>query len=162
MTAPMFAVHCRPRGAETRPLAEGALATHLLYAPTVPVERISAIRALLPGGRVLPPQRHRTAETALVVLSGYSAVLSGPTMAAALPAPGDLIYVPVDVPYAVVNLSHNAAVLLLIITTDPNFDVGTAPAAEHSGAVADRTITLRAEHLERISQRRASDVRRRR
>lgn len=162
MTTPKFAVHCRPRGAETRPLPDGALATNLLYAPTVPVDRISAIRALLPGGRVLPPQRHRAAESAVVVLSGYAAVLSGPTMAAALPAPGDLIYVPTDVPYAVVNLSLNAAVLLLIITTDPNFDVGAAPAAEHSGTVADRAIALRAEHLERISQRRASNGRRHR
>ncbi|MBN9743605.1 hypothetical protein DMP23_21420 [Amycolatopsis sp. A1MSW2902] len=162
MTAPIFAVHCRPRGAETRPLPDGGLTTHILYAPTVPVERMSATRVLLPGGRILPPQRHRTAESALVMLSGYAAVLSGPTMAAALPAIGDLIYIPVGVPYAVVNLSRNAAVLLLAITTDPDFDVGTVAADEHSNTVADRAVALRAEHLERITQRRASNPRRRR
>ncbi|WP_033290463.1 cupin domain-containing protein [Amycolatopsis jejuensis] len=162
MNTPRFAVHCRPRGAETRPLPDGALATHILYAPTIPVRGISAVRALLPGGRVLPPQRHRTAETALIALSGYPAVLSGPTMVPALPEPGDLVYVPADVPYAVVNLSLNAAVLLLIVTTDPSIDSGTLPAPDHAGLVADRAVALRAEHLERITQRRASTARRRR
>ncbi|MYW94197.1 cupin domain-containing protein [Amycolatopsis rubida] len=162
MTEPMYAVLCRPRGAETRPLPDGALATHLLYAPTVPVDQLSAIRVLIPGGRVLPPAQHSSAETALVVLSGYAGVLSGPTMTPALPAPGDLVYIPAGVPHSVVNLSHNAADLLLAITTDPHIDARTAPAADYSDAVATRAITLRAEHVDRIAQRRASDARRRR
>ncbi|GAA3561035.1 hypothetical protein GCM10022222_51020 [Amycolatopsis ultiminotia] len=162
MTTSAFAVHCRPNGSEAQLLPEGGVATHVLYAPPVPVRGLSATRVLLPGGRIIPPQRHPRAETALVALSGYQAVLSGHTMAPIKPAPGDVVYIPPGIPYSVINVSHNAAVIYLAITTDPEFDNGAVPAPEYSGTVADQTVRLRTDHLARINSKRASGIRRRR
>lgn len=162
MTAPQFAVRCRPHGADTQPLPDGGLTTSVLYAPSVPVEGISAARLLLPGARILPPQRHRSAETALVALSGSAAVLSGEGMSPVLPDTGDIVYIPTGVSYAIVNLSLNAAVLYLMVTTDPALNSDVVRAPEHAGLAADRAVALRAEHLKRIMNSERAKPRRRR
>ncbi|MEW2507651.1 hypothetical protein AB0878_45045 [Amycolatopsis sp. NPDC047767] len=155
-----FAVHRRPSGADTRTMPGGALVTSVLYAPTVPTEHVSAGRLLIPGNRHLPVQRDRSAETALVLLSGYAAVLSGRSLRAALPSPGDLVYVRRNLPYAVVNLSRNAAVLMLEVTTNPGFWSALEPVPELEPAVVSRAEQLRADHFERITHRRVGRTRR--
>ncbi|WP_156096558.1 hypothetical protein [Amycolatopsis jejuensis] len=60
------------------------------------------------------------------------------------------------------NLSLNAAVLFLSITTDPTVESDVVQAPEHAGLAADRAIALRAEHIKRIHARRMPELRRRR
>jgi uncharacterized RmlC-like cupin family protein len=154
-----LAVHRRPSGADTRTVPGGALVTSVLYAPTVPTEQLSAGRLLIPGNRHLPAHRDRAAETALILLSGYAAVLSGESLRPVLPAPGDLIYIRRALPYAVINLSRNAAVLMLSVTTDPKFGSALEPAPDLDPAVTIRAESLRAEHFERITHRRIGSSR---
>ncbi|WP_432854902.1 hypothetical protein ACQPXB_21165 [Amycolatopsis sp. CA-161197] len=134
--------------------------TTVLYAPTVPTQQLAAGRILISGGRLLPARRDPIAESALILLSGYAAVLSGQSLRPLLPAPGDLIYVRRDLPYAVVNLSCNAAVLMLVVTTDRRFDSAAQPEPVLDAAVAARAAQLRSEHLERIAERRTTSTRR--
>ncbi|QYN18915.1 hypothetical protein [Amycolatopsis sp. DSM 110486] len=155
-----FAVHRRPSGADTRTTSGGALVTSVLYAPAVPTSHVSAGRLLIPGNRHLPVHRDPAAETALVLLSGYAAVLSGRSLRPMLPAPGDLVYVRRNLPYAVINLSRNAAVLMLAVTTDPRFWSALEAVPDLEPTLLARAEQLRTDHFERITHRRVGATRR--
>ncbi|WP_158888999.1 cupin domain-containing protein [Amycolatopsis anabasis] len=154
------AVHRSASGAAASTTREGDTVTAIIHAPAVPVRMLSAGRMHIPGGRATAPQRHSATESALAVLSGYAAVLSGHDMRPDLPRPGDMIYIPPETPYAVVNLSLNASVLLIVFRTDPKFIADVQRVPELSGAVSSRVGQLRAEHLERLMSRRSGRVRR--
>ncbi|WP_116202823.1 hypothetical protein [Amycolatopsis circi] len=83
-------------------------------------------------------------------------------MVPVLPAAGDVVYIPVGTPYAIVNLSLNATVLSLMITTDPAFDSDVVPLPELAELAATRANALRTEHLRRIRAAPASRLRTRR
>jgi uncharacterized RmlC-like cupin family protein len=154
------AVHRRPSGADTRPLPEGGLQTLVLSAPGTAVEHLSAARLLIPGGKHLPPRLHHADETALVLLSGYAAVLSGTGMHPVRPAPGDLVYVRQNLPYTVANLSRNAAILMLVVSTDPSFDGASRRAPEFDSLAAGHIEQLRIEHARRLAQQHTGNPRR--
>jgi len=154
------AVHRSPSGANAHVSPEGDTVTAVLHAPAVPVRAISAGRVHIPGGKATGPQCHHVAEATLAVISGYAAVLSGNNMTPALPAPGDMIYIPPGMPYTVVNLSMNASVLLLAFRTDPGFTTDVHRASEMDSVASARIAQLRVDYHQRLMHQRTGRIRR--
>ncbi|WP_410626154.1 hypothetical protein [Amycolatopsis sp. cmx-8-4] len=148
------------------PSAAGNLAdedetlTPILRAGVVPTRALSGGRMHLPGATTLAPQRHDTTETAIAIVSGHVAVLSGNAMQPFHPHAGDMIYVPVTLPYAVVNLSNNASVLALIFRTDPGFNTDIHRMPELDQAARDQIPELRRAHHKALLTRRNGRARR--
>ncbi|MFE5563360.1 hypothetical protein ACFQ68_00100 [Amycolatopsis japonica] len=160
MTSISTAVHRPPTGANTHVHDDGSASTAIIYAPAVPARAVSAGRMHIPGGKTTTPQRHPTTEAILTIISGYSAILSGHHLQAALPRPGDMIYIPPATPYCIVNLSLNASVLILTFRGDPGFNTDI----EHLPHLAPRVLRqvdkLRSDHMHRLMSRRTGHVRR--
>jgi hypothetical protein len=140
--------------------AEDETLTPILRTGIAPTRALSGGRMHLPGATTLAPQRHDTAETAIAIISGHVAILSGNTMAPSHPQAGDIIYIPPTLPYAVVNLSNNASVLALVFRTDPGFntDVHRMPELDH--AARDQIPDLRRAHHKALLTRRNGRARR--
>jgi uncharacterized RmlC-like cupin family protein len=134
--------------------------TPILRTGTVPTHALSGGRMHLPGGATLAPQRHDTTETAIAIISGHVAVLSGNAMQPFHPRAGDIVYIPPPLPYAVVNLSNNASMLALVFRTDPGFstDVHRMPELDH--AAQDQIPDLRRAHHKALLNRRRTRARR--
>jgi uncharacterized RmlC-like cupin family protein len=120
----------------------------------LPARALCAGRMHIPAGKTTAPQRHHTTEATLTVISGHAAVLSGPTMAPALPSPGDTIHIPAGMPYAVVNLSMNVSVLLLTFRADSGFSTDVHRAPDMDGAASDRITPLRIGYYQRLMHQR--------
>ncbi|MET8997239.1 hypothetical protein [Amycolatopsis sp. NPDC004169] len=148
------------------PSAAGNLAgenealTPILRAGIAPTRALSGGRMHLPGATTLAPQRHDTTETAIAIISGHVAVLSGNAMAPFHPQAGDMIYIPPTLPYAVVNLSNNASVLALVFRTDPGFDTDVHRMPELDRAARDQIPGLRRAHHQALLTRRSGRARR--
>jgi uncharacterized RmlC-like cupin family protein len=148
------------------PSAAGHLAgedetlTPLLRTGTAPTRALSGGRMLLPGATTLAPQRHDTTETAIAIISGHVAVLSGNAMQPFHPRAGDIVYIPTTLPYAVVNLSNNASVLALVFRTDPGFDTDVHRMPELDHAVRDQIPDLRRARHKALLTRRSARARR--
>jgi quercetin dioxygenase-like cupin family protein len=148
------------------PSAAGNLAgedetlTPLLRTGIVPTRALSGGRMHLPGATTLAPQRHDTTETAIAIISGHVAVLSGNAMQPFYPRAGDMIYIPATLPYAVVNLSNNASVLALIFRTDPGFDTDVHRMPELDQPARDQIPDLRRAHHKALLTRRSGRGRR--
>ncbi|WP_146060498.1 cupin domain-containing protein [Amycolatopsis sp. CA-128772] len=138
---------------------EGETLTPILRTGVVPTRALSGGRMHLPGAISLAPQRHDTTETAIAIISGHVAVLSGNTMQPFHPKAGDMIYIPATLPYAVVNLSHNASVLALIFRTDPGFDTDVHRMPELDRAARDQIPALRRTHRTALLNRRRGQTR---
>jgi quercetin dioxygenase-like cupin family protein len=134
--------------------------TPILRAGVVPTRALSGGRMHLPGATTLAPQRHDTTETAIAIISGHAAVLSGNAMQPFHPQAGDMIYIPATLPYAVVNLSNNASVLALIFRTDPGFDTDVHRMPELDPAARDQIPDLRRAHHKALLTRRNGRARR--
>ncbi|MEV6644288.1 hypothetical protein [Amycolatopsis sp. NPDC051371] len=131
----------------------------ILRAGIVPTRSLSGGRMHLPGATTLAPQRHDTTETAIAVISGHVAVLSGAAMQAFHPQAGDMIYIPATLPYAVVNLSNNASVLALVFRTDPGFDTDVHRMPELDHAAREKIPDLRRTHHKALLSRRSARAR---
>jgi uncharacterized RmlC-like cupin family protein len=134
----------------------------MIYKPAVAVRALSAGRMRVPGGRSTKPLAHATSETMLAVLSGYSAVVSGWQLETVKAQPGDMVYVAPKLPYAVINLSLNASVLLLVFRTDPAFFDDASYVPRLDSIMDAKSAQLRREHLNRLMSRRSAKIRRRR
>ncbi|MFF1612919.1 cupin domain-containing protein [Amycolatopsis sp. NPDC058278] len=147
------------------PFAAGHLAgedetlTSIMRTGIVPTRALSGGRMHLPGGTTLAPQRHDTTETAIAIISGHAAVLSGNAMQPFHPHAGDMIYIPATLPYAVVNLSNNASVLALIFRTDPGFDTDVHRMPELDPVARDQIPELRRAHHKALLNRRSERTR---
>jgi quercetin dioxygenase-like cupin family protein len=139
---------------------EGETLTPILRTGIVPTRALSGGRMHLPGATTLAPQRHDTTETAIAIISGHVAILSGNTMQPFHPQAGDIIYIPATLPYAVVNLSNNASVLALAFRTDPGFDTDVHRMPELDRVVRDQIPDLRREHHKALLTRRSGRARR--
>ncbi|WP_328617291.1 hypothetical protein OHS18_13715 [Amycolatopsis sp. NBC_00355] len=128
--------------------------TPILRTGIVPTRALSGGRMHLHGATTLAPQRHDTTETAIAIISGHLAVLSGNAMQPFHPQAGDMIYIPVTLPYAVVNLSNNASVLALIFRTDPGFNTDVHRMPELDPAARDQIPDLRRAHHKALLTRR--------
>ncbi|MEV6871736.1 cupin domain-containing protein [Amycolatopsis sp. NPDC051128] len=133
--------------------------TPILRTGTVPTRALSGGRMHLPGATTLAPQRHDTTETAIAIISGHVAVLSGNAMQPFHPRAGDIIYIPATLPYAVVNLSNNASVLALVFRTDPGFDTDVHQVPELDQTARDQIPDLRRAHHEALLTRRGGRAR---
>jgi uncharacterized RmlC-like cupin family protein len=127
-------------------------------ATEIPARALCAGRMHIPGGKTTAPQRHHTTEATLAVISGYAAVLSGPTMTPALPNPGETIHIPPGMPYAVVNLSLNVSVLLLSFRTDPGFTTDVHRAPDMDSAASVRIVPLRIGYYQRLMHQRTGHI----
>lgn len=154
------AIHRPPSRADTHIHDDGTAATAIVYTPALPTRAVSAGRMHIPGGRTTTPQRHRTTEAVLTIISGYAAILSGHQLQVALPRPGDMIYIPAAVPYSVVNLSLNASVLILTFRGDPGFNIDIEHLPDLTHRVVHQVDTLRSDHLHCLMSRRTGRVRR--
>ncbi|MFB9686175.1 hypothetical protein [Amycolatopsis plumensis] len=134
--------------------------TPLLRTGIVPTRALSGGRMHLPGATTLAPQRHDTTETAIAIISGHVAVLSGNAMQPFHPRAGDIIYIPATLPYAVVNLSNNASVLALIFRTDPGFNTDVHRMPELDPVARDQIPDLRRAHHKALLTRRSGRARR--
>ncbi|WP_410585470.1 hypothetical protein [Amycolatopsis sp. lyj-108] len=160
MTSTSRAVHRPPTGADTHVHDDGSANTAIIYAPAVHVRAVSAGRMHIPGGKTTTPQRHRTTEAILTIISGYAAILSGHHLETALPRPGDMIYIPPDMPYCVVNLSLNASVLITCFRGDPGFSADIEYLPDLRPRVLRQVDKLRNDHMHRLMSRRTGHVRR--
>ncbi|OXM43453.1 cupin domain-containing protein [Amycolatopsis alba] len=160
MSSTSTAVHRPPTGADTHIHDDGSADTAVIYTPAVPVRAVSAGRMHIPGGKTTTPQRHRTTEAILTIISGYSAILSGHHLETALPRPGDMIYIPPATPYCVVNLSLNASVLILSFRGDPGFSADIEHLPDLGPQVLRQVDKLRSDHMHRLMSRRTGHVRR--
>ena len=148
------------------PTAAGHLAgedetlTPILRTGIVPTRALSGGRMHLPGATTLAPQRHDTTETAIAIISGHAAILSGNAMQPFHPRAGDIVYIPATLPYAVVNLSTNASVLALVFRTDPGFGTDVHRMPELDQAARDQIPDLRRVHLKALLNRRSGRARR--
>jgi quercetin dioxygenase-like cupin family protein len=132
----------------------------ILRTGIVPTRALSGGRMHLPGATTLAPQRHDTTETAIAIVSGHVAVLSGNAMQPFHPQAGDMIYIPATLPYAVVNLSNNASVLALVFRTDPGFDTDVHRMPELDETARDQIPDLRRAHHNALLTRRSGRARR--
>jgi uncharacterized RmlC-like cupin family protein len=139
---------------------EGETLTPILRTGTVPTRALSGGRMHLPGATTLAPQRHDTTETAIAIISGHVAILSGNAMQPFHPHAGDMIYIPATLPYAVVNLSNNASVLAQVFRTDPGFNTDVHRMPELDRAVRDQIPDLRRAHHKALLTRRSGRARR--
>ncbi|WP_328442868.1 cupin domain-containing protein [Amycolatopsis sp. NBC_00438] len=132
----------------------------ILRTGIVPTRALSGGRMHLPGATTLAPQRHDTTETAIAIISGHIAVLSGNAMQPFHPRAGDMIYIPPTLPYAVVNLSNNASVLALVFRTDPGFSTDVHRMPELDQQVREQIADLRRAHHKALLTRRNGRARR--
>ncbi|MBE1493158.1 putative RmlC-like cupin family protein [Amycolatopsis lexingtonensis] len=139
---------------------EAETLTPILRTGTVPTRALSGGRMHLPSATTLAPQRHDATESAIAIISGHVAVLSGNAMQPFHPQAGDIVYIPATLPYAVVNLSNNASVLALVFRTDPGFDTDVHRIPELDHAVRDQIPDLRRAHHEALLTRRSGRARR--
>jgi len=139
--------------------AEDAL-TPIVHIGTAPTRTLSGGRMHLSGGQATAPQRHDTTETILAILSGHLAILTGNHMLAFHPHTRDMIYIPATLPYALVNLSHNASVLALVFRTNPGFSTDIHRMPELDQAARARIDPLRTGHLDELMSQRAARARR--
>ncbi|WP_410591808.1 hypothetical protein [Amycolatopsis sp. lyj-23] len=139
---------------------EAETLTPIMRTGSVPTRALSGGRMHLPGATTLAPQRHDTTETAIAIISGHAAVLSGNAMQPFHPRAGDIIYIPATLPYSVVNLSNNASVLALVFRTDPGFDTDIHRMPELDHAARDQIPDLRRAHHKALLTRRSGRARR--
>jgi len=113
---------------------------------TVGSEQIAVNLVVLPPKAIAKGHVHRSHETVIFVLDGWSLTFMGPEHEYAVAGPGELLFIPKNVEHLAMNLSITKPVVGLICRSDSKLYTDLELLPEIDQAVAGKIDEVRALH----------------